>query len=72
MNIGCLGDLVGRGDAREVRDLAGAGILVEALGVALFADLKRGVDEDRDELAGIEALAPTGARRGRGRRTRQA
>lgn len=48
-----LGGLVGGGDAGEVLDLAGAGLLVEALGVALLGDLDGDVDVDLDEGEGL-------------------
>ena len=46
-----LGWLVGRVDAREVLELASAGLGVEVLRVALLGDLERRVDEDLDEFA---------------------
>src|SRR5215211_6406976 len=46
-----LGRLVGVGDARELLDLTGAGLGVEALDVALLADLDRGLDVRLDEAA---------------------
>ena len=44
------GSLVWRGDTGELLDLAGAGLLVEALQVALLAHLDRAVDEHLDEV----------------------
>ncbi len=41
--------LVGRRDAGELLDLAGAGAAVELLGVAPLADVERRVDEDLEE-----------------------
>ncbi len=38
--------LVGRGDAGELLDLAGASLLVQALGVAPLAGLEVGLDVD--------------------------
>jgi hypothetical protein len=49
--------LVRRGDPGELLDLAGARLLVEALHVALLADLDRAVDEDLDEIAGLHERA---------------
>ena len=49
--------LVGGGDAGEALDLAGPRTFVEALGVAGFADFEGGVDEDLDEVAGVDAAA---------------
>src|SRR5690242_18107067 len=49
--------LIGRVDAGEMLDLAGAGLLVEALRIALFGDRQRSVDMDLDELAGADQLA---------------
>ena len=48
-HVGVLGDLVGRADAREVLQLAGAGARVQALRVALLGDLDRRVDVDLEE-----------------------
>ncbi len=48
-DLGVLGRLVGGADAGEVGDLAGAGLLVEPLRVALLGDLERDVGEDLDE-----------------------
>ena len=45
-----LGDFVVRIDAGEIPDLAGAGLPIEPLGIALLADLERRVDEDLDEF----------------------
>ena len=53
-------------DAGEALELAGAGLLVEALRVAGFADFDRGVDEDLDEVA--LASSSRGRRRDRGDR----
>ncbi len=47
----CSGGLVGAVDAGEVLQLAGAGLLVEALHVARLGHRQRRVDEDLDELA---------------------
>ena len=47
--LGLVGRLVGVVDAGEPGDLAGPGLGVEALGVALLALLDRRVDEDLDE-----------------------
>ena len=49
--LGVLRRLVGVGDAGELLDLAGAGLRVEALDVALLADLDRGLDVGLDEAA---------------------
>ena len=49
--LGSLRGLVGRRDAGELRDLAGAGLLVEALRVAPLAGLERRVDVHLDEVA---------------------
>jgi len=38
--------LIGAADAGQVRQLAGAGKLVEALRIALFANLERRIDID--------------------------
>src|SRR4030095_6296009 len=48
---GLFGGLVGGRDAREFGDFARLGLLVEALGVAFFADLHGGVAKDLEELA---------------------
>ena len=48
-DLGVLGGLVGGGDAGELLDLAGAGLLVEALGVALLDNGEGRVDKDLDE-----------------------
>ena len=49
--------LVRIGDARELLDLAREGLLVEALHVALGADLDRGLDEHLDEAVPISSRA---------------
>lgn len=49
--------LVGGGDAGEVLDLAGPGLLVQALGVALLGDLDGDVDEDLDKGNGLVVAA---------------
>ena len=54
-DLGVLGGLVGGADAGELLDLAGAGLLVEALGVALLGDLDGHVDVDLDEGDGVVA-----------------
>lgn len=48
-DLGRLGSLVGRRDAGKVLDLAGARLLVEALGVPLLGLGQRHVDKDFDE-----------------------
>ena len=66
---GCAGGLVRVVDAGEALELAGAGLGVEALGVALLAELDRRVDEHLDEREigrGVElphrvAVGPVGA-----------
>ena len=61
--------LVGVVDAGEARELAGPGLGVEALRVALLALLDRRVDEDLDERqAGrlVDRRGPGRGRRGRG------
>ena len=50
-DVGRLGRLVGRIDAGEIGELAGARLAVEALGVAPLGLGERGVDEDLDEVA---------------------
>lgn len=52
VHLRLLGGLVGRADAGEVLDLAGAGLLVQALGVALLGLFDGDVDEDLDEGEG--------------------
>lgn len=52
-DLGVLRGLVGGGDAGEVLDLAGAGLLVEALRVALLGDLDGDIDVDLDEGEGF-------------------
>ena len=47
-----VGGFVGGVDAGEVGDFAGAGAAVEVFGIALFADVEGGADEDFDEAAG--------------------
>src|SRR5262245_7239668 len=42
--------LVSAADSSEVRELARARELVQALGIARFADLERGIDINLDEL----------------------
>lgn len=60
-DLGVLGLLVGGGDAGEVLDLTGAGLLVEALGVTLLSDLEGHVNVDLDKGDGlIVALARLG------------
>src|SRR5690349_5828937 len=49
--------LVGGGDAGELRDLTGAGLLVEALRVATLALLQRARDVDFHEIAGLHEAA---------------
>src|SRR6478609_3587006 len=49
MNLRILGRLVRRTDPRELLDLAGLGLFVEALGIALLRLLDGDVDEDFDE-----------------------
>lgn len=51
-DIGVLGGLVGGADAGEVGDVAGAGFLVQALGVALLGDFEGQIDEDLNERDG--------------------
>ena len=66
MQFRCLGGLVGRVDAGEVGDLAGARLGIQALDVARFGHGQRHIDEDLDELARREAFArhaPLGAER---------
>ena len=63
---GVRGGLVGVVDAGEAGDLAGAGLGVEALGVALLAHLERRVDEHLDERQARGLVERPG--RGRGRR----
>lgn len=48
-DLGVFGGLVGRADAGEFLDLSRAGLLVEALGVALFGHLDGHLDVDLDE-----------------------
>lgn len=64
MSLDCdfraVGLLVRGGDAGKVLDLAGAGLFVEALGVALLGDVEGHVDEDLDKGDGVVV--------GRGRR----
>lgn len=49
--------LVGRRDAGKVLDLAGAGLFVEAFGVALLGDLEGHVDVDLDKGDGLVVVA---------------
>ena len=63
--LGLVGRLVGVVDAGEARDLAGPGLGVEALRVALLALLDRRVDEDLDEREAGRRRAPAGPARGR-------
>ena len=61
VDLGLLGRLVRRADARELWDLAGARHLVQALGVACLGHLERQVDEDLNEsqrrvLAGCDGV----------------
>src|SRR5690349_11967934 len=66
------GRLVRRGDAGELLDLSRTRLLVEALHVALLADLERALDEHLDEVLGHERanLVAVGAVRGDERRDR--
>lgn len=48
--VGLGGRLVGGVDTGHPRDLPRAGAGVEPLGIALFTDLQRGVDEHLDEV----------------------
>ena len=48
------GLLVGGGDAGKVGDLPGTGFFIEALGIAIFADLQVALYEDFDEVAVVE------------------
>ena len=48
-DLGVVRGLVGGADAGKVGDLAGAGLLVEPLGVTLLGDLEGDVGEDFDE-----------------------
>lgn len=52
-DLGVLGLLVRRTNAGEVLDLTGAGLLIEALGVALFRDFDGDLDVDLDEGKGL-------------------
>lgn len=52
-DLGVLGGLVGGADAGELLYLAGAGLLVEALGIALLGDGDGDVDVDLDEGQGL-------------------
>lgn len=64
MDLWLLGGLVGGADAGEVLDLTGAGLLVEALRVALLGLLDGDVDEDLDEgegRVGVVGLLVQGA-----------
>src|SRR5262249_15181977 len=68
-DLGIEWGLVGVINAGEALDLSGAGLGVEALDVALFADVDRGVAEDLDEvppgeLAGVLAGPAVGADHG--------
>src|SRR5581483_7746979 len=49
--------LVGRVDAGEIVQIAAPRLAVEALGVALLANVERRVDEDLDELALLQDVA---------------
>ena len=49
--------LVGRADAGEILDLAGARFFVETFHVALFGERQRCVDKDLDEIAVVQKLA---------------
>jgi len=65
--FGGFGLLVGAGDAGEVLDLAGAGLGIEALGVALFAHRQISGAMDLDEIASLDqgaGPAAVGAERG--------
>ena len=62
---GSLRRLVGVVDAGEARELAGSGLGVEALGVALLAQLDRRVDEHLDERQAGRRVERRGRRRGR-------
>lgn len=74
------GGLVRRADARELLDLAGARLLVQALRVALLDDGDRRVDEDLDEGKGrvvlrvqlARQLAVRNVRRDEGRQSERA
>ena len=65
VDFGILGCFIRSTDTGELLDLAGTGLLVEALGVALLRDLKGHVDVDLDEgdglVAGVGALGVQGA-----------
>jgi hypothetical protein len=63
--VGRLRRLVRVVDAGEVRDLAGAGLGVQPLGVARLADRERRVDEDLDErqAGGVVRVAGAAADR---------
>lgn len=60
VNLGGLRRLVRRADAREVRDLARARLLVQALGVALLGHRDGDVDENLDEGDGLVGGAAGG------------
>jgi len=49
VDLGAFRCFVRGGDAGEVLDLAGAGLLVEALGIALLDNAKGRIDKDLDE-----------------------
>lgn len=59
-DLGVLGGLVGAADAGELLDLAGARLLVQALGVALLGDGDGDVDVDLDEGDGVVAVGVGG------------
>lgn len=61
------GDFIGGIDAGEVLDLASAGFLVEALGVALFTGIHWRIHKHFNELASREQLAHHAAFAGKGR-----
>ena len=53
-------------DSGEALELAGAGLLVEALRIALLADVDRRVAEDLDEVPSPASPGPRRGPRGRG------
>ncbi len=57
MNLGMLRRLVRRTDAREVLQLAAAGLLVQALRIALLGFFERRIDEHFEELARLHQVA---------------
>ena len=65
--FGGFGCLVGVIDAGETLEFAGPSLFIEALGVALFADLDGGIDEDLDKFTRAQGAANDGPGRcGRG------